>query len=170
MDACSYIAAFSFIVSATRTRCVDDIMSEEGTIASISGLLADKDPRSHGEAREFAGKHNVFLISSHDVCIRQSANAPDGFARTTQRSEDGITVEIARRKRKLADAKESRQWADGVVSTFARSEGTDVPLCSAIREWELWDGKGVRKKLGKNGRGSVDGDGGRGATGGRLQF
>lgn len=48
--------------------------------------------------------------------------------------------------------KESWQWADGVVSTFARSERTDISFCSAIREWELWDGKGVRKKLGKNGR------------------
>ena len=103
-------------------------------------------------------EHNVSLISSHDVCICHSTL--DGFARTTRRErsagEDGITVEIAQRKRKLADTKESRQWADGVVSTFARSEETDVPLCSTIQEWELWDGKGVRKKLGKNGRRGED--------------
>jgi len=81
----------------------------------------------------FVGEHNVFLISSHDARTR---SASDGFARRGAARTGGITVEIARRKRKLADAKESRQWADGVVSTSARSEGKrgTVLLCSAIRE------------------------------------
>jgi hypothetical protein len=115
--------------------------------APILGLSADKDSRScdrRGIRRRAQCLFNFLPWRLYSLRTRRICSA--------RCSADGIAVEIARRKRKLADAKESRQWADGVVSTSARSEGTNVLLCSAIREWELWDGKGVRKKLGKEGR------------------
>lgn len=86
------------------------------------------------------------------------------------RREDGITVEIARRKRKLADAKESRQWADGVVSTSAK--GARERTSSFVRPYENENyemEKELERSWGRNGRGNEDGDRDCG-TRERLQF
>lgn len=78
-------------------------------------------------------------------------------------------MEIARRKRKLADAKESRQWADGVVSTFARSEGRTSPFVRPYENENYEMEKELEKSWGKMGEGAMT------ATGvverkGRLRF
>lgn len=89
----------TFPTSTPRTEGVYKWYNVEGKRDhSCAPYPADKDFRFRSRRRE----HNVFLISPLDSSY---SRAPADFLGRRDAGDDGITVKIARRKRKLADAK-----------------------------------------------------------------
>lgn len=151
------------------TACIDDIMGEGGPIAPISRLLADKDPRSHGEegCREFAGEHNVFLISSHDVCIRHSANAPDGFARTTRRGRRRNSGGNCTEKTEVSRCERKSTMGRRRCLDVCKERGNGRPPLFGHTRMRImrWKRRRLKKSWGKMGEGAKTVTGGRGARG-----
>lgn len=124
MDACSHFShSFVGLVRDENTAYINDIMEKKRVIAraAILGLLADEDPRSPTGP---PGKHNVFLISSRDVCIRHSATR-----RTDLLPDDAVRCGAARRRNNGGNCTEKTEVSRCErKSTMARRRCLDV-LC-----------------------------------------